>query len=88
MDIEGDWFFNCKGDQQKVEQLITGRTTNVNGQATIKRVEEAAFFGWHDNQFEGYFVWVCYPTGIWEIYFVVDLRSSVSDNQWHVEKIT
>ena len=40
-----------------------------------------------DSSFTGYFVWVSYGNGRWEIWFVVDVSQN-GDYKWFVEKIT
>lgn len=54
----------------------------------IWKIIETRFFTLHHNRYEGYFVWVQYADGLFEIWLIVDIRSGFSDNDWHLEKIT
>lgn len=72
-------------DQITVSDLITERTDK--GPATIMRFERADFFKAHYNSCEGWFVWVRFPQGLWEIWFVVEL-SGCCDQDWHLQKVT
>lgn len=79
-------YFN-EQEQQEIIKLIAEEKRR-NGIPTIERVKETCFFDWHNNTYDGYFVWAKYPDGIFEIFFVVDLRSSLADYNWFIENIT
>lgn len=69
-----------------VQKHITENTDK--GPATVMRTERVNFFKAHYNRCEGWFVWVQFPNGLWEIWFVVDTSGLLCDDNWHLEKIT
>lgn len=72
-------------DRAEVALLIT---KEIGKPATIDKVEECDFFNSHNNTFEGYYAWIKYSDGRWEIWFIVDMRSSIAADDWFIEKIT
>lgn len=53
----------------------------------ITRVDECDFFRNHNNSYEGFFIDVQYADGRYEIWFVVDIRGGLSDDDWFIQKI-
>lgn len=76
-----------EAEKQAVAKLIEQEQRRP-GTPTIERVKETRFFDAHNNTFDGYFVWVKYPDGVYEIFFVVDIRGGLSDDDWFIESIT
>lgn len=53
----------------------------------ITRVDQTRFFPWHNNTYEGYFIDVQYASGLYEVWFVVDVSGGLSDVRWFLERI-
>lgn len=53
----------------------------------LTKETECFFFRSYDNRFDGYFVDVQYADGLYEIWFVVDVRGGLADYDWYVQKI-
>ncbi len=54
----------------------------------IWKVVETDLFDRYYNIFDGWFVWVQYNDGLFEIWFVVDVGGGLSGDDWYLEKIT
>lgn len=73
-----------------ITPLIAAEKTHPKGlyPIAIWKVVETDLFRRYYNTFDGWFVWVQYYDGLFEIWFVVDVRGGLSDDDWYLEKIT
>lgn len=53
----------------------------------ITRVQRTEFFPNYNNTYEGYFLDVKYASGLYEIWFAVNLEGSLADDKWFLERI-
>ena len=75
--------------KDEVLPLITEESTREHAHPqAITRVQQTLFFRNHNNMYDGWFIDVQYSDGMYEIWFVVDLRAGYSGDDWWLEKIT
>lgn len=69
--------------------LIAVEKTHVKGlyPVAIGKVQQTHFFDMYMNSYDGWFIDVQYYDGLWEIWFVVDIRGGYSDDDWFLEKV-
>lgn len=72
-------------DKQEIMGLIYEQQGGLRP-ISLSDITEVRFFPWHNNTYQGWFVRANYVQTS-EMWFIVDLRGSASDNDWWLEII-